>query len=152
VKASLPSSKNDRPTSTEAEETRRCYLNFLMQEAEQDRAAAHALALLKLGGMPEDQLILLQASGPAAILAAFDRQEAGREVPVLERTDTGFLMKAAALVRMGQHDEAMGVLQTAFRDGNYYLPYIRVVPDLAPLRQHPDFVALLETMGLPPTA
>lgn len=137
-----------RSVNPKSEKTIRCYLDNLMVSGDRERAAPFALALLKLNGLGEAETERLEAAGASAILFELYRQDAGRTVRPDIRSDPAFLEKAAALVRIGRKDEAVEILDAALKGGNFYLPFVRVLPDFVPLNDHPGFIALLSAMGL----
>jgi len=61
--------------------------------------------------------------------------------------DAWFLVEVYAT--LGDNDEAFRWLETAYKERNSLLPWIRDNPAYAPLRSDPRFQALVEKMKLP---
>lgn len=137
-----------RAINPDAQGTRRCYLNNLIILGEDEQAAAHALAYMKTKGIPAKDMTRLQSAGVHAVLDYFTRFEAGVAVPENNRASSAFLFKAIALTRLGDKDGAIKTLAMAYEKRNYFLPYIRVIPDLAPLHSEEEFQNLLGAMNL----
>ncbi len=141
-----------RAINPEGQGTRRCYLNNLMVLGETEPAAGYALAYMKTKGITPEEITQLESAGDHAVLDYFTMFEAGAEVPGNNRVDSTFLFKAIAQTRLGDKSGAIETLNKAYETRNYFLPYIRVIPDLAPLHGEEDFQKLLSSMNFPDTS
>jgi tetratricopeptide (TPR) repeat protein len=56
---------------------------------------------------------------------------------------------AALYAHLGEKDAAFEYLQKAYEGGSIYMSFIKVDPELDPLRSDPRFAELLSKMGLP---
>ena len=56
---------------------------------------------------------------------------------------------AALYANLGDKDHAFEYLQKAYKGGSIYMSFVKVDPELDPLRSDPRFADLLRKMGLP---
>jgi len=131
----------------DAQGTRRCYLNNLIVLGEGEQAAGYALAYMKTKGIPAEDLTWLLSAGVPEVLDYFTHFEAGAEVDGNNRADSSFLFKAIAQTRLGDKKGAIETLNAAYQTRNYFLPYIKVIPDLSSLYDVEAFQNLLTAMN-----
>jgi hypothetical protein len=55
---------------------------------------------------------------------------------------------AALYANLGENDHAFEYLQKAYEQGSFYMSFLKVDPELDPLRSDPRFTELLRKMGL----
>ena len=77
-----------------------------------------------------------------------DRRAVEALIERRRRRHVGGLAIATHLVRLGEHDRAVGWLETEVEERGRNVPYFGVMPPLWPLHDHPRFQALAAELGL----
>ena len=124
-------------------------------EAERSAATRQAIAAIqsRLELNPDDQRALQLGCG---LLVSNGQVEQGlamaRRLLRLAPNDASALYNIiCAFANAGRHDEALDLLERRVRMGGLYRQWVERDPDLAGLRDHPRFKALLDRMSSPRT-
>jgi hypothetical protein len=56
---------------------------------------------------------------------------------------------ATVYAGLGRKEQALAFLEKAYADRSSFIPFLKVDPELDPLRSEPRFAALLRKAGLP---
>jgi len=122
-------------------EGHRCLVNNLLALGDAEKAAQNALSFLLVSGVPKEDMAALDTANPGAVLDFMFGLEAKGERP--GRFSTGRLDQAVALVRLGEKDQALAILDQAYAERNFFFPFISVIPEFKNLAENPDFKALM---------
>ena len=97
---------------------------------------------------PDDTRALIMGSGTAANLGDKERAyEMARQAIAIDPDDSSLLYNAACTYAIvGRSEEAIDVLERAVDKGMGHKEWIENDPDLAPLRDHPRYDAILQAM------
>lgn len=100
---------------------------------------------------PDDTRALCLGAQACRVLEAPDEAEAlARRAREIDPEETCTLYNTACLrATQGRSGEALDLLEQAARSGYRHRAWAEHDPDLAPLRQHPRFRALLDRMERP---
>lgn len=135
------------PTSAE---TARCYFDVYMIEKDIRRAVQAATTYMRALGAPEDEVrALITAPAPQALNQFIDWHIQRNNKPHL-RNSPERIMRAINYVILERFDDAMEEIAVANAERDYFLPFVFVIPELAPLRARADFRALERDLGLAP--
>ncbi|HEY6868042.1 MAG TPA: protein kinase [Candidatus Eisenbacteria bacterium] len=118
-------------------------------EAQAARRRGVAVAERHLEAHPDDARALYMAANGLVALGERERGLAWVERALALEPDDAMLLYNAACVRSlaGQTEEALATLERAVRGGLVYREWVESDSNLAPLRAHPRYRALLERMG-----
>ena len=64
--------------------------------------------------------------------------------------DSDWVFLSGVYAALGEKDEAFNCLEKAYQAHDFFLPYLKVYPNMDPLRSDARFVELLRRIGLPP--
>lgn len=123
---------------------KRCY----DQKGMYREAIASRQVRRKLAGLDPTETAALKRASAAQSSESYWRSRLEQEIAELQGEPPSVFDMAEIYSQLGDKDRAFGWLEKAFEERTYTMMYLKVAPNLDPLRADPRFTELLRRVGL----
>jgi TolB-like protein/DNA-binding winged helix-turn-helix (wHTH) protein/tetratricopeptide (TPR) repeat protein len=125
---------------------KRCYDQKGMYK---EAIAAHQMRR-KLAGLDAEESAALREAAAATSARVYWQKRLEQEVEESKRELSGGFEMAEIFAQLGEKDQAFAWLERAYKERSFMMLYLKVAPNLDPLRSDPRFADLLRRVGLKP--
>ena len=125
---------------------KRCYDQKGMYK---EAIAAHQMRR-KLAGLDAEESAALREAAAATSARVYWQKRLEQEVEESKRELSGGFEMAEIFAQLGEKDQAFAWLERAYEERSFMMLYLKVAPNLDPLRSDPRFADLLRRVGLTP--
>jgi TolB-like protein len=104
----------------------------------------------KLAGYDAEETAALREAAAATDAGVYWRKRLEQELEEAKQEPSVDFDVAEIYAQLGEKDRAFACLERAYRERSYMLMYLKVAPELDPLRSDPRYADLLRRVGLTP--
>ncbi len=104
----------------------------------------------KLAGYDAEETAALREASAATSAGVYWQKRLEQDVEESRREPSAAFEMAEIFAQLGKKDQAFAWLERAYEERSFFMMYLKVAPNLDPLRSDPRFADLVRRVGLAP--